>query len=193
MIAQRGVNAMKFSYLVSLTVAALGSAQLLALAGEHESLPAEKSTVKTNSVCHVTCVDPHAACSESEKVIEALKSMYSDILKGDMDGYASYLDDDCTTFDEGTKKLISGKKAVVDAMRQRLIEHGKDSESPLVKFTIDQPYAKVTGDTAVVTFVARKSFGGKKPQELESRCTDIFIKKDNRWKKVHYRSNWKPV
>ena len=102
------------------------------------------------------------------------------------------MDDDCTTFDEASKTLIVGKKAVLDDLKQKI--HGWEvSDSPLISYTMDHPYAKVNGDMAVVSFVAIKAFGGKHPQEFKSHCTDIFKKENGKWKKLHYRSNWKEV
>ncbi len=88
--------------------------------------------------------------------------------------------------------MIVGKKAVLDDLKKKM--HGWEvSDSPLISYTMDHPYAKVNGDMAVVSFVAFKAFGGKHPQQFKSRCTDIFKKEHGKWKKLHYRSNWKEV
>lgn len=140
--------------------------------------------------CKISCVDPHAACDESAKVIDTLRMLFDAVHKGDFETMSAYMDDGVTTFDEGTKKLIVGKEAVLADLRKKFeINKALGLES----LTIDTPYAKVTGNTAVVTFVAVKVFGGKKPARMESRSTDIFVKEGGKWKKMHYRSNWKKV
>lgn len=140
----------------------------------------------------ISCTNPHAACVESEKVLDTLKILFSAYSKGDFETAGKYMDEDCTTFDEATKTLIVGRKAVLADLKQKI--HGWEiSDSPLTSYTMERPYAKVDGDMAVVSFLAIKEFGGKHPQKFKSHCTDIFKKEDGRWKKVHYRSNWKEV
>ncbi|HEY9677361.1 MAG TPA: nuclear transport factor 2 family protein [Drouetiella sp.] len=140
----------------------------------------------------ISCVNPHAACEESEKVLDTFKVLFKAYSKGDMATAAKYMDDDCTTVDEATGTLITGKKAVIEDMRKKIHEW-ETSDSPLVEYKMEHPFAKVMGDTAVVSFVAVKIFGGKNPAKYRSHCTDIFKKEDGLWKKLHYRSNWKPV
>jgi len=138
------------------------------------------------------CIDPHAACSESEQVLETLKAYVQAASRSDFVTCAKYMDDGCTTFDDTTKELIVGKQAVLDDLKKRLIRYSS-KDDPLILYTIEHPYAKVTGDLAVVTFCSTKKFGGIKPKVFQSRCTDIFQKEDGIWKKVHYRSAWKEV
>ncbi|CAN5711549.1 hypothetical protein BH10CYA1_BH10CYA1_06510 [soil metagenome] len=140
----------------------------------------------------ISCTNPHAACLESEKVLDTLKILFRAYSKGDLETAGQYMDDDCTTFDEASKTLIVGRKAVLDDLKKKI--HGWEvSDSPLTAYTMEHPYAKVDGDMAVVSFVAVKEFGGKHPQRFKSHCTDIFKKEDGKWKKLHYRSNWKEV
>src|SRR5262249_37479071 len=85
--------------------------------------------------------EPCAACSESEKVIETLKVLADAYARGDLTTYETYLDDGCTTFDEETKKLIVGKQAVLEHLKQRFQEFAPDGKKPLVSYTIEHPYA----------------------------------------------------
>lgn len=145
---------------------------------------------KTDAECKVHCVKPHAACSESEKVLETLQLLVKAYTAGDLKTYEEYLDDNCTTFQEDTKKLVAGKANVLAHLKDSFAQNKPGGEHPLLSFTIDQPYAKVTGDTAVVTFVAYRSVGGAHPVKEKSHVTDIFVKKDGKWKKLHYRGRW---
>jgi ketosteroid isomerase-like protein len=146
-----------------------------------------------SNICKVDCVDPHPACEESQKVIDTLKKIYEAFGRGDMNEVSQYIDEDCTTFDESTHKLIVGKKEVLEDIRRKIEQFRDDKESPLLSYTIERPYAEVKDNMAVVTFVAIKQFGGKHPQKLVSHCTDIFKKENGRWMKSHFRSLWKPV
>lgn len=162
------------------------------------SKPADEKTAEGNppglifKECMVHCVDPHPACSESERVIETLQLIYRALAKQDFQTVAEYTDEHCTTIDEGKHKVVSGKEAVLKDVEARF-ERYRNSDSPLVSYTIERPYAHVTGDTAVVTFRAIKEFGGKHPQKFESHCTDIFVKHGDKWKKMHYRCKWTKI
>lgn len=150
-----------------------------------------KSDAKpTTKECKVKCHSPHAACPESEKVIETLKLLVKAYTAGDLKTYEEYLDDNCTTFQEDTHKLVSGKENVLANLKEAFTANKPNGEHPLLSFTIDMPYAKVTGDTAVVTFVAYRSVGGAHPTREKSHITDVFVKKDGKWKKLHYRGRW---
>ena len=143
--------------------------------------------------CKIDCVEPTAACSESARVIETLKVMTSALTKGDITTYEEYLDEGCTTFDERTKKLVAGREAVIADLKQKFVRYSPTGETPLISYTIDHPYAKVTGDTAVVTFVAVRETGGAHPSKEQANVTDVFVKRGDKWKKLHYRALWKKV
>lgn len=157
-----------------------------------------KSDSEEGAHCHIkqvhykkiSCDHPHAACVESERVIETLKLMAHLYSEGNFDEYSKYIDENATTFDEKKNKLIVGKAAVVEDMKARW-SAAHANGTPIVNLSINHPYAQVTGDQAVVTFEAVKTMGGKDSETMSSRCTDIFVKKDGIWKKLHYRSNWK--
>ncbi|HEY9712147.1 MAG TPA: nuclear transport factor 2 family protein [Chroococcales cyanobacterium] len=142
--------------------------------------------------CKISCVDPHPACSESAKLIDLLRVIYEAYVRSDFATVSRYMADNCTTFDEGSKQLVQGKKAVLKDLEAKVQQY-RTSESPLIEYKIERPYAHVSNDTGTITFVAYKIFGGKHPQKFESRCTDIFVKENGQWKKLHYRSNWKPI
>lgn len=159
-------------------------------AAEHKETAKDSAAPPSEVSKKINCVGGHAACKESERVIAILKKIASYYSEGNFDEISKYLSKDVTTFDEGSHKLIIGRQAVLDDIKTRWEDaHAKGSS--VVSYTIYHPYAKVTGDEAVVTFKAVKTVGGKEPQTLSSRCTDVFIKEDGTWKKLHYISSWK--
>ncbi|MBC8000685.1 MAG: DUF4440 domain-containing protein [Leptolyngbya sp.] len=143
--------------------------------------------------CKVSCIDPHHGCDESAKVVEVVKELTNALASGNLEKAAPFFDEHCTTFDKGSHKMITGKEAVLKDIQTRLILHNPNSQEPLKAYTIDHPYAFVHGDTATVTFVAYKEYGGAHPSKMKSQCTDIFVKRGDQWKKLHYRSDWKRV
>lgn len=142
----------------------------------------------------VSCINPHLVCPEAGEVIDTLKQIAKVYSAGDFSKLSEYLDNDITTFDDKKKKLIVGKPAVMEWVREQW-DKSKSEGNPVESYTIDHPFAQVRGDTAIVTFRAVKRFGGKKPKAFASQCTDIFVKHTPQegWKKLHYRTHWKEI
>lgn len=158
------------------------------------SVLAEEQLASTTPETSVSCINPHLVCPEAGEVIDTLKQIAKVYSAGDFNKLAEYLDNDITTFDDKKKKLIVGKPAVMEWVREQW-DKSKSEGNPVESYTIDHPFAQVRGDTAIVTFRAVKRFGGKKPKAFASQCTDIFVKHspDEGWKKLHYRTHWKEI
>ncbi len=151
------------------------------------------STMLSSSQVKIHCTAPHAACSESAQVLDIVKDYYKSLSEHDFAAISKHIDEHCTKFDQTTGKLIVGREAIIEDIKQQLEKSAPGSKRPLLSFTIDHPYAHVLGDNAVVTFTAYKEFGGEHPQKYESRCTDIFKREGSSWMKISYRSNWKEI
>lgn len=178
--------------LVLLTAAAALFAPSV-LAGEPTNEPTATAKTEEGPTCKVTCGQPLSEeCEESKKVIETLRKIFEAYGRHDLKSAAEYIADDCTGFSDD-RKLIVGKKAILEQIEKNIIERSKDKDSPLLSYTIDKPYAQVTGDTAIVTFVAYKSYGGQHSHQMISHCTDIFVKRDGKWLASHYRRSWKDL
>lgn len=151
------------------------------------------SQLSMNTNCEAKCIEPHAACAESTKVIDTLQELANAVNKHDLTAIAEYLDESVTTFDEGTKKLVVGKEAVMADLKTKLERFALTGENPLLSYTIVHPYAQVNGNTAVVTFTAMREFGGTNPRKEKCNATDVFVKVNDKWKKLHYRGRWKRI
>ncbi len=151
------------------------------------------SSLVSTSQCKINCTAPHAACSESAQVLSIVQDMYKALSEHDLAAVGKHIDENCTKFDQGTGKLIVGRQAILDDLKTQLEKLGPDSKTPLLSYTIDHPYAHVSGDNAVVTFTAYKELGGDHPKKFESHCTDIFKREGTSWMKISYRSNWKEI
>ena len=73
-------------------------------------VPLEKGEAATKQICHVKCSEPHAACEESQKVIETLEHLTKVLNDGDFATLGEYMDEHVTTFDTTSKKTICGLK-----------------------------------------------------------------------------------
>jgi ketosteroid isomerase-like protein len=179
--------------LTTLSLAIFTASTLSGAAAYAESESKPDSKANSKKVCHVKCNDPHAACSESEKVIEALQHLTRLISQGDFNDLAQHLDADVTTFDDTSKKLVTGREAVIANLKEKWERAHKRAQNDVVSYTIDSPYAQVKGDTATVTFIARKVIGGPNPATYVSHSTDVFKKEGDRWVAIHYIGSWKKV
>lgn len=155
-----------------------------------KAVPAVNSSPE-GKICKVSCVSPFNNSADADKVIETLQLLVRALNEGDLSTYQEYLDEGCTTFDEGTKRLIVGKEAVLDYIKSTFNRFSKTGPTPLLSFTIDHPCAQVHGDIAVITFRAVREIGGKHPCKEVSRATDVFVKAGDKWKKLHCRGQWK--
>jgi ribonuclease HI len=149
--------------------------------------PLQKSPVK------FACTNHHPNCAEAEAVIQTLETYAKAYVSQDYKTCAEYMTEGITTFDERSKKLIVGKEAVLADMKARLDRSAPDSDSPLLSYTIDNPVAQVTGTSACVSCIGIKVYGGKHPKTVESHSSYVFVKEDGRWKKNHFRTDWKQV
>ncbi len=151
----------------------------------------QSSTLVADSGCKVKCLNPHAATSEAGEVIDTLQKIYKAYCDKDFDYIGAHLAQDCITFYEGDKKLISGKKAALDDIREWTEKEAQKKDSPLLEITLDHPYCNVNQDHAVITFTAIKEIGGTHPEKFKSHVNDVFKKDGTSWLLLtHYRSNW---
>lgn len=141
----------------------------------------------------VKCVDGTACCPEAQRVLEVVQKLVGAYAKGDLTTYEHYLDDKCTLMDEAHSQMKVGKTEVLAHLKESFAEHAPGGPKPLISLTIDQPYAKVHGQSCVVTFVATLQTGGEHPQTERANITDVFVKRDGEWKKSYWRGRWELV
>jgi hypothetical protein len=143
--------------------------------------------------CTVSCIEPHGCCAESDKVIGVLRTLVDAYVKCDVNGVAQYLDENCTGFSERTKRLVVGKENILNELQKLRSEHAAEGSSPLISFTIDQPYARLApdGQECTVMFWAKRKFGGEHPLTEEKHAIDVFVKRGDAWKMLHCVGVWK--
>ncbi|MBS1954203.1 MAG: nuclear transport factor 2 family protein [Cyanobacteria bacterium SZAS-4] len=137
--------------------------------------------------------DKNAARTEAEDVIDVLQVMGKAYATGDIAGYIKHLDNNCSVFDEEKNKMVQGKAAVITALTEKFARNAKSGADHILTYTIDQPYVKVNGQTAVVTYHVIEEVGGKHRRTLEGSMSDVFQKEDGHWMKVHQQAAWKRI
>ena len=68
--------------------------------------------------------------------------------------------------------------------RAEALEMCRAPAVPIVAFEIDDISVRVFGDAAVVTGRSRVATGGASPGQITLRFTDVFIRRDGRWRVV---------
>lgn len=124
--------------------------------------------------------------SEIEKLEAAFNGAYE---KNELDAYFSYYADDVTQFFE------SGRVSLADYKKDwyALIQGGGGVEKNALSDMRVQ--VSPSGDTAVATYVVdvvTRQVGGKKTHERAFE-TDVWYKRDGKWKIVHLHYNSKEV
>jgi len=131
-------------------------------------------------------VQAPSTASEIEKLVVAFNQAYE---RNDLEQYFSYYADDVTQWFE------SGRVSLADYKKDwyALIAAGGGVE----KNAISDIRVQVSpgGDTAVATYVldvVTRQAGGKKTKE-QAYETDVWFKRDGKWKIVHLHYNSKEV
>lgn len=147
----------------------------------------------------IECSEPHMVPEvhspkpEAPAVLETVKVMAKAAARGDVDKYKACLDEACTIFDESTNKMSTGKDAAVDSMMKEFQRDKSKGKHRTVTIKIDQPFIKVAGDSAVVSYHGEKTvtFDGEKPVTREAFVTQVFIKDGDDWRmSSHTRGQW---
>ncbi len=143
--------------------------------------------------CKVNCVqpyeapEPHSPKPEAPDVISVLEELARAYSRGDLETYKKLLDPEITAIDDRTNRLMKGKEAVLASLKDAFALHAAGGPEPLLALTIDEPYVKVTGDMAVVTYKAIEQIGGSHPERREKLSTAVFVKDGENWLLVHNR------
>jgi hypothetical protein len=156
---------------------------------------AAKAVLANTAPCAVKMVDPTQSGADADKIVELLRGITKALADHDFTGMAKFMDENCSCYNEHTKKLVTGRDNIIADVKNNVEAEEHRLKVPPIEYTVDHPYVRVTGsDTATVNFVLIKKIGGDRPQQYESHCTDVFMKHDGEWKKVLFRGDdWKQV
>ncbi|HEY9678884.1 MAG TPA: nuclear transport factor 2 family protein [Drouetiella sp.] len=135
--------------------------------------------------------DEHSQRTEAEDVIDVLQIMGKAYASGDIAGYIKHLDNNCSVYDEEKNRMVQGKEAVIAALTEKFAKNKQSGSDHIVSYVIDQPYVKVNGETAVVSYHVIEKVEGHHPKTLEGSMSDVFQKEDGHWMKVHQTAVWK--
>jgi ketosteroid isomerase-like protein len=161
--------------------------------GYYVFAPAQAEPVDPEPVVKVvpyTSAEIDASQTEAQDVINVLRIMGKAYARGDIAEYIRHLADDCSVFDEHKNQMVHGKEAVIAALKQIFAKH---SHERILSYTIDQPYVKVNGKTAVATYRAIEEIGGQHPRKMQGLMNDVFEKEDGHWMKKYQRAVWKRI
>jgi hypothetical protein len=142
----------------------------------------------------VSSVNAYKTAGEEKEVIAVLETMCRSVVDHNFAEFRKHLDESCTTYIENTKEFIQGPDNIVKDLKARIAAAEQRLHAPILTYTIDRPFATVAGNTATVNFFVIQEVGGEHPQKLEAHCTDVFVKRDKEWKRLHFRAgDFKPL
>jgi ketosteroid isomerase-like protein len=143
----------------------------------------------------VRCLNPHEAAEmhspkpEAPVVLKTVENLADAYSNGKFDGLSEYLDQDCAMFNEEKNETITGREAVLKRLKQDFKTDTAGGRT-ISGYTIDSPYVKVVGNTAVVTFRAEKLLQGQSVSKQQAFVTEMFVKVADQWKLAHLRAKW---
>ncbi|MGH9548196.1 MAG: nuclear transport factor 2 family protein [Terriglobales bacterium] len=129
--------------------------------------------------------------SESAQVLDALQKLLQALGRKDINAVGECLSPDVIVLDTRSHNVIFGKKDVLDHISKNVF--GTGSKSPVKSIAVYNPYVDIKGDTAMVSFRAVKGLNDDRDSKLECWCSQVFERKDNQWKVLHFQSNWEPT
>jgi len=143
---------------------------------------------KDNANIEVELIGASETDKDATAVIAALQKLLAGLAHRDMSVIGSCLSEDVTTMDQ-TKKYVYGKQAVLDHVKQNVV--GTDSQPPVKSIKVYNPFVRVKGDTAMVSFRATKDLADKNSTTMESWCSEIFERKNGEWLVLQLKTDWK--
>ncbi len=96
--------------------------------------------------------EPHSPRAEAPDVIKAVDVLVQACAAGNSEVVGKLIDDQCSVSGADAGKTYIGKKAVMEHLQQAGGKHTAKGSEPLISFTLNQPFIKVIGASAVVTF-----------------------------------------
>ncbi len=133
---------------------------------------------------------PYGSQSEQAKqIMGTINLLKQAVIDQRLETISKHLHDDCTSLNEHTKTLISGKEKVLERFKEVMQRFSPRSETPLQSYEIEHPYISVRGDVAIATYSATAKFAGATPKSLHSNITEVYVK-EKVWKRLHYRCHW---
>jgi len=159
--------------------------------GTSEAQDVRQSAQKDATVLEVEFVGPSLPASDKESadVLSALQKLLSGLGQRDIDQIGACLSQDVTMFDARSHKVVSGKSAVLEHIKSNVI--GRESTSPVKRIAVHDPFVRIKGETAMVSFRATKKMADDR--NLESWCSEVYERKDGQWLVLQFRSDWQPA
>ena len=120
---------------------------------------------------------------EENEILGIIKSFNESFLKNDPEKYFSHIADNFSLFIPNSPYRIDGRTLDREEFEYSL----KTGKSRVWLFQMLQPRVQILGNTAVVSFYSRGSFGTSINESNVSfyKITDVLAMDNNKWKIVH--------
>ena len=147
---------------------------------------------KPGSLIDVELVGYKEADKEQGAVIAALQNLLQGLAHRNIDQISACLSDDVTVMDSKTKDFVYGKEAVIQQVKKNML--GTDeTQHPVKRLVVYNPFVNVKGDAAMVSFRATKDLADKNSTKLESWCSEVFERKNGKWLVLQLKTDWEPA
>lgn len=151
--------------------------------------PAANADESKPATLKIDVIGETSTDKESSEVLAALHKLLTSVEHRDYDAIDKCLSPDVVMIEEGKKEPHFGKQAVLDKIKSNI--NGSKEKSPVKHMVLTHPFVAVKGDTAMVSFQAKKELADG--SKFESLCSEVYERKDGNWLILKFRSNWKPA
>lgn len=126
------------------------------------------------------------------EVIGALKKLLHALEQKSIEQISTCLSADVTTCDSKSGKALYGKEAVLEHVKKNFLGKDKNGRSAVKRMVVYDPYVRVNGETAMISFRATKELGDGSTK-LESWCSEVYERKNGDWLVLRLKTDWKPI
>ncbi|MBP9091344.1 nuclear transport factor 2 family protein [bacterium] len=127
-----------------------------------------------------------------KEIIGALKKLLHALEQRSIEQLSACLSADVTTCDSKSGKALYGKEAVLEHIKKNVIGKDEDGRIAVKRLVVYDPYVRVKGETAMVSFRATKELGDGS-SKLESWCSEVYERKSGDWLVLRLKTDWKPI
>jgi ketosteroid isomerase-like protein len=119
---------------------------------------------------------------EEREVLEVVREFNRAFAANDVDRYFAFVDEEITVFTPANPYRVEGR-----ADDRAEFEFSLNTGATRIGYFQElQPHVQLFGDTAVVTYFSRGSYGAaERARVCYLKETDVLVRRDGTWKVVH--------
>ena len=149
----------------------------------------QTSFAEESAPIKIEVIGETASDKDSSDVMAALHRLLTYVEHKNFEQIGNCLSEDVVMTDDKSNEPVYGKKDVMERVKSNL--DGGKKKSPVKSMVLQHPFVNVKGDTAMVSFLAKKELADG--SKFESLCSEVYERKNGEWLVLKFKTNWKPA